>query len=100
MTYPSSATDFYTTTIQYSAYIELEGSNLNGVPIEVYKDGNLVRKAVGTEISKNIFIYDFNFVEEVSIGDVILIKYGTGIGSNSTTAKIRPGSQFSGVRII
>ena len=38
--------------------------------------------------------------EEVSIGDVILIKYGTGIGSNSTTAKIRPGSQFSGVRII
>jgi len=99
MTYPSSATDFLTTTIQFAGYIELEG-NLENVPLEVYKNGNLIRPVRGTKIEDRRFVYDFTTIEELSRGDIILIKYGTGIGTGSTTAKIHPGSSFSGVRML
>lgn len=99
MTYPASSSDFITTTIQYSGYIEIEGASAS-TRVELFKDGNLIRPVNGAKLPNNCYAYEFNHVEEVTNSDIVVIRVNTGIGSGTPSLKIKTGSSFAGVRII
>ena len=101
MTYPSSAS-FTTSTISFNAYIEIISTSpgaAQNIPINVSINGKPVRKSYPQKVSDKKYVYDFGFVESVTSGDIVLIKYGTGAKTGYAAPKIATGSSFSGVRM-
>jgi hypothetical protein len=100
MTYPSIG-NFSTSTISFDAYIEIIYATSAGsqTPVEVFINGNPVRKKYPQKLGTDKWIYDFSFVDEITNNDIILIKFGASGRAGYNAPKVGSGSSFSGVRM-